>query len=84
MTVSTLRRLYSAPAEVAVLASILPGGSHWLAPDRDDVYCKTECPSYRSCRGSGPNGLCSDRWKDAPVSGETLETLVHILQEFDH
>ena len=68
-----------------ILDSIQPGGTKWATFMNGPLGdCLKSCPAYKSCRGNGPNHVCSKNWRKAPISAPVLDVLFHIFNNFDY
>ena len=67
-----------------ILDSVMPGGEKWDAYKERGEGCLGECPYYRSCRGSGPDKVCSDSWRKAEANTDVLGVLFHVLNNFEY
>ena len=71
--------------QMRILNSVMPGGENWHAyADSDDGGCLNTCPYYSSCRGNGPDKVCSESWSRAEPNPNVLGVLFHVLNNFEH
>jgi hypothetical protein len=74
--------LFSDEKHGKVLDSILVGSENWF--NNQEVDCLITCPFSKSCKGNGPNDLCSSDWRATEVSFFSLSVVIHILKNYAH
>jgi len=80
----TVGDVFASPEEKRILASILPGGDKWAFSVKNGDKCREDCPAYRSCRGHGPDKICSDSWSKSPLTPLVLDVMAHTFSHFDY
>lgn len=72
--------------EIKIFNSLLAGGNGWESYKKAESKepCLGACPFIEQCKGHGPDGICSDNWKNSEFNVRVASVLLHVLDKFDH